>query len=44
MPKSLLEQLPKIVAEGRQLAERILESLEGRHRVRLQACGLAGIR
>src|SRR5690606_12345458 len=37
MPKSLLEQLPKIVAEGRQLAERILESLETRHRVRLQA-------
>jgi hypothetical protein len=25
MPKSLLEQLPKIVAEGRQQAERILE-------------------
>lgn len=36
MSKSLLEQLPKIVAEGRQQAERILESLEGRHRVRLQ--------
>lgn len=43
MPKSLLEQLPKIVAEGRQQAERILESLEG-HRMRLRACGLAGIR
>jgi len=36
MPKSLLEQLPEIVREGRQQAERILESLEGRHRVRLQ--------
>lgn len=36
MPKSLLEQLPKIVAEGRQQAERILESLESRHRVALQ--------
>jgi adenine-specific DNA-methyltransferase len=34
--KSLLEQLRKIVAEGRQQAERILESLESRHRVRLQ--------
>lgn len=36
MPKSLLEQLPEIVARGRQVAERILESLEGRHRVGLQ--------
>lgn len=36
MPKSLLEQLPEIVREGRQQAERILESLEGRHRVKLQ--------
>ncbi|MBD8871809.1 site-specific DNA-methyltransferase [Rhodanobacter sp. DHB23] len=36
MPKSLLEQLPEIVARGRQQAERILESLEGRHRVSLQ--------
>ncbi|MFI4969331.1 MAG: DNA methyltransferase [Lysobacterales bacterium] len=36
MPKSLLEQLPEIVKEGRQQAERILEGLEGRHRVRLQ--------
>lgn len=36
MPKSLLEQLPEIVAKGRQVAERILESLEGRHRVGLQ--------
>jgi adenine-specific DNA-methyltransferase len=36
MPKSLLEQLPEIVAKGRQEAERILESLEGRHRVGLQ--------
>lgn len=36
MAKSLLEALPQIVREGRQQAERILESLEGRHRVRLQ--------
>ena len=36
MPKSLLEQLPEIVANGRKQAERILESLEGRQRVRLQ--------
>lgn len=36
MPKSLLEQLPEIVAQGRKQAERILESLESRQRVRLQ--------
>ena len=36
MPKSLLEQLPDIVANGRKQAERILESLETRQRVRLQ--------
>lgn len=36
MPKSLLEQLPEIVAHGRKQAERILESLESRSRVRLQ--------
>ncbi len=36
MPKSLLEQLPDIVANGRKQAERILESLETRSRVRLQ--------
>lgn len=36
MPKSLLEQLPDIVAQGRKQAERILESLESRQRVRLQ--------
>jgi adenine-specific DNA-methyltransferase len=36
LSKSLLEQLPEIVKEGRRQAERILESLEGRHRVRLQ--------
>lgn len=36
MPKSLLEELPEIVANGRRQAERILESLESRHRVRLQ--------
>ncbi|MEY4591667.1 MAG: hypothetical protein RIR18_562 [Pseudomonadota bacterium] len=36
MPKSLLEQLPEIVANGRKQAEKILESLESRHRVGLQ--------
>ncbi len=36
MAKSLLEQLPEIVANGRKQAERILEGLEGRHRVGLQ--------
>ena len=36
MAKSLLEQLPEIVAKGRQQAEKILESLESRHRVGLQ--------
>jgi adenine-specific DNA-methyltransferase len=36
MPKSLLEQLPDIVKRGREEAEKILESLEGRHRVGLQ--------
>jgi adenine-specific DNA-methyltransferase len=36
MPKSLLEQLPEIVANGRKEAERILESIESRHRVQLQ--------
>jgi adenine-specific DNA-methyltransferase len=36
MSKSLLEQLPEIVANGRKQAEKILESLEGRHRVSLQ--------
>ncbi len=36
MPKSLLEQLPDIVAQGRKEAERILESIESRHRVSLQ--------
>ena len=36
MPKSLLEQLPEIVKRGRDQAEKILESLEGRHRVDLQ--------
>ena len=32
MTKSLLEQLPHIVAEGRRQAERILESLDSRNR------------
>jgi adenine-specific DNA-methyltransferase len=36
MPKSLLEQLPDIVANGRKEAEKILEGLESRHRVSLQ--------
>ena len=36
MAKSLLEQLPEIVAKGRQVAEKILAYLEGRHRVGLQ--------
>lgn len=36
MPKSLLEQLPEIVRDGRKQAERVLEGLESRHRVRLQ--------
>ena len=36
MPKSLLEQLPDIVANGRKEAEKILESIESRHRVTLQ--------
>lgn len=36
MAKTLLEQLPEIVAKGRKQAEQILESLEGKHRVSLQ--------
>jgi adenine-specific DNA-methyltransferase len=36
MAKSLLEQLPDIVANGRKEAEKILESIESRHRVTLQ--------
>ncbi len=36
MAKTLLEQLPEIAANGRKEAERILESIEGRHRVSLQ--------
>ena len=36
MPTSLLEQLPEIVANGRKQAEKILEGLESRQRVRLQ--------
>jgi adenine-specific DNA-methyltransferase len=36
VPKSLLEELPKIVAAGKAQAERILEGLEGKHRVGLQ--------
>lgn len=36
MAKSLLEQLPEIVANGRKEAEKILEGIESRHRVTLQ--------
>ena len=36
MPKSLLEQLPDIVAQGRKEAEKILEGLESRNRISLQ--------
>jgi len=36
MAKSLLEQLPEIVANGRKEAEKILEGIESRHRVSLQ--------
>jgi len=36
MSKSLLEQLPEIVASGRKEAEKILEGIESRHRVSLQ--------
>jgi adenine-specific DNA-methyltransferase len=36
MSKSLLEQLPSIVAAGKQQAAQILENLEGRNRVTLQ--------
>ena len=34
--KSLLEELPKIVAEGKREAEEILERLEGNYRIGLQ--------
>lgn len=36
MPKSLIEQLPDIIKEGRRQAEKILESLEGANRLSLQ--------
>ena len=36
MSKSLLEQLPGIVAAGKRQAAQILEQLEGRNRVSLQ--------
>jgi hypothetical protein len=44
MPKSLLEQLPKIVAEGRQQAEFSPAPLERAHCVRLQTQKRMGIR
>jgi adenine-specific DNA-methyltransferase len=36
MPRSLIEQLPEIVRNGRREAEKILEGIEGRQRVSLQ--------
>ena len=33
---SLLEKLPKIVEQGRKVAEQILESLDNRQRITLQ--------
>jgi len=36
MSKSLLEQLPSIVAAGKRQAAQLLEGLEGRNRVTLQ--------
>ena len=36
MPQSLIEQLPKIVAEGKREAEQILERLSSSHRITLQ--------
>jgi adenine-specific DNA-methyltransferase len=36
MAKSLLEQLPEIVANGRKVAEKLLESMENRNRIALQ--------
>ena len=36
MSKSLLEVLPKIVADGKKQAAQVLEQLESRHRVTLQ--------
>ncbi|MDA8214887.1 MAG: site-specific DNA-methyltransferase [Nitrospiraceae bacterium] len=37
MPESLIEQLPKIVAEGKKEVERILERLSGAHKLALQS-------
>lgn len=37
MAKTLLEQLPSIVAEGKRKAEQILDALEGRYKIALQA-------
>ncbi|HVC15982.1 MAG TPA: hypothetical protein VNE18_01640 [Rhodanobacter sp.] len=44
MPKSLLKQLPEIVACGRQQAEKILENLEGLHRVSLRYLTIKPVR
>jgi len=43
MKKSLLEQLPQIVAEGKRRAEQILEGLDGRYKVRLQTNRIKGV-
>lgn len=36
MPESLIEQLPKIIAEGKKEVERILDRLSGPNRLALQ--------
>lgn len=36
MPESLIEKLPKIVAEGKKEVEKILERLSGDNRLTLQ--------
>lgn len=36
MAKSLLEQLPEIVKEGRRVAEKILKSIESKNKITLQ--------
>jgi len=36
MPESLIEQLPKIVAEGKKEAEKILERISSANRLSLQ--------
>ena len=36
MPDSLIEELPKIVAQGKKEAQKILDGLSGRNRITLQ--------